>query len=206
MPDPFHRIYRVETVTRWQGVLMQNVFHVATKTVTMLAPQLSESFYLDVCIELMKMQVHYVYYEALIVTCLEPTWPEMYYLDLENRQPPVDVTGLPSPIAWKWTGRNAGSSRNQIGGFYLGGLQSPMWTHLGEVSTQGHQAAALFKQNITRTVLLGGSREYVLGTFSRTLRKKFPTRDFHSNFFPWLTLNYNKLYTSQRKRVPGVGR
>jgi len=205
MPDPWKRLYRIQTVTRFQGQLMQNVFHVGTKDLLLTADVLAGEFYNEVCMQIMSLQVYYVTYEALLVTCLEPDWPEYLYYDLEFRRPPLDVIALPSPVAWKWTSRNISNNRNTIGGFYMGGLISSHWAHSGRLSDEGQQTAQHVKGQILTRVGVGGIKQWTIGTYSRTLRKKFPQIPLHSCFFGWSQLNYNTFYTSMRKRVPGIG-
>lgn len=201
----FKRIYRVATVTRFQGQLMQNVFHIGTKDLALTGDVICGEFYNEVCQQVMSLQVYNVAYEALLLTCLNPEWPEYLYYDLENRRPVLDVVALPVPCAWKWTSRNFSNNRNTIGGFYVSGLVSHHWTHNGKLSIEGFQTATHVKGTILSRVGVGGVKAWNLGTFSRTLRKRYPQIPIQSCFTAWSQLNYNTLYTSQRKRTPGVG-
>lgn len=201
----YKKIFRVQTVTRFQNILMQNTFHVGTEDVLLLGEDLADDFYREVCMQIMTLQVFNVVYERLYVTCLNPEFPQFVDWDLDNRRPPLDVVALPNPICHKWTTRNVSTSRNQIGGFYLGGLISSHWNHNAYTSDEGNQSMQHVKGVLMSRVGVGGSRNWTLGTYSRTLRSKFPSLSVQECFFGMSSLNYNRYYTSHRKRSPGVG-
>ena len=203
---PGERIFRCEVESHFQNILVQNVYHVRSKIPEVYASQVAITTAQYFLRNLMRLQVYNLTYERLIVTCLEPLAPHMFVLDMENERPATNVTALPLPISWKWTGRNLTPLRNFIGGFYIGGLRSPDWTYEGKVSSTGILEAKSVRDDILATLGVGGSQVMVLGTFSRRLMKQFPAMNMQDAFVPWASLNFNAYYTSVRKRTPGVGR
>jgi hypothetical protein len=203
---PGERLFRCEVETYFQGILVQNVFHVKSKIPEVYASQVAITMAQHFLRNLMRLQVYNLTYERLFVTCIEPLAPHMYVLDMESERPATNVTALPLPISWKWTGRNLSPIRNFIGGFYLGGLRSPDWTYEGKVSQTGIVEAKAVRDAILQAVGVGGTQVMQIGTFSRRLIKQFPNMTLHDAFVPWASLNFNSYYTSMRKRTPGVGR
>jgi len=200
------RVFRCEVESTIQDTLVQNVYHIRTKIPEVYASQVAITTAEQFLRRLMQLQVYYVIYQRLIVTCLEPLAPHMYVLDMENERPGTDVTGIPLPISWKWTGRNITTNRSFIGGFYLGGLQSPDWNHAGYVSERGVERAKAVRDAIINTLGVGGSSPLEIGTFSRTYHKKFPQTPLKDIFVPWASLNFNSYYTALSSRRPGRGR
>ncbi len=200
------RTFRCEIESHFQGILVQNIYHVRSKIPEVFASQVAITTMDRFVRRLMQLQVYNVIYERLTVTCLNADAPHMYILDLENERPGTDVVALPLPISWKWTGRNIGTVRNFIGGFYLGGLRTIDWNHYGHIADSGVEQARLVRDAIIADLGVGGSQVMQLGTYSRTLKKKFPLTPTNECFYPWSALNFNSYYTSMRKRTPGIGR
>ncbi len=199
------RVFRVEIESRFQNILVQNVFHVGSKIPEVYASQVAITTMEKLIREIMKLQVYNLVYERMIVTCITATAPHMFVMDLENERPLTDVVALPLPISWKWTGRNITPIRNFIGGFYIGGLRSIDWTFNGKVADSAIADVRSVRDNIIASMGVGGSQVLQVGTFSRKLHKDFPANDVKEFFQPWSSLNFNSYYTSVRKRTPGIG-
>lgn len=200
------RIFRCEIEANFQEQLCQNIYHIKSKIPQVFASQVAITTMEHFVRRLMQLQVHNVIYQRLIVTCLNPDAPHMYVMDLENERPGTDVLSLPSVVAWKWTGRNITPLRNFIGGFYLYGMPTFDWTFSGRITDEATVKARNVRDAIINNLGVGGSQVLEIGTWSRTYRKKFPETPFNEAFVGWRTLNFNSIYTSMRKRTPGVGR
>jgi hypothetical protein len=200
------RVFRCEIEANFQEQLVQNIYHVKSTIPEVYASQVAITTMEHFVRRLMQLQVANVTYERLIVTCLNPEAPHMYVLDLENETPGNDVLSLPSMVAWKWTGRNLGTVRNFIGGFYLYGMPTFDWTFAGQITSGGTLKAKNVRDAIMSKLGVGGDQVMRLGTYSRTLKKKFPAYPVNDCFVPWSSLNFNAHYTSMRKRTPGIGR
>jgi hypothetical protein len=199
------KLYRVEAVQRFQGQLMMNVFHIATTVATHVAADVANNFSTYIMPALMQPQTVYVTWEVLRITCLNPLYPEFMIYDLQDQNPQRDELYMPQPCCIKFTGRNIGRHRGTIGGFYLGGLISSLFDRNGRVSDEGNVVFSSLRNSILQYVGIDGVTLFRIGTYGRETHKQLPNESPLTFFSPYITLNYNRYFTSQRKRVPGVG-